>query len=229
MCSCVRVSSLWSPLVYRHGRALGHVNLSRMVCQYILSAFSSDCIRTTGSSIIRKLRGSPGFMEYIFPILSEARLSPILLSILSEEVGLQPPARQESGQPAARFRHRRELSIFRFSKHPELAPKIEAMKGPPSTYLDLIADIKPLEQRRNAKTKKDTFDLHLWWREILAWGALCSPTRPREFRSRPSAASPSSTTRSTTIRLARAPTTLSTRFSHNTMRAVGRECECARV
>ena len=26
-----------------------------------------------------------------------------------------------------------ELSIFRFSKHPELTPKIEAMKGPPST------------------------------------------------------------------------------------------------
>ena len=38
------------------------------------------------------------------------------------------------------------------------------MKGPPSTYLDLIADIKPLEQRRNAKTKKDTFDLQLWRR-----------------------------------------------------------------
>ena len=62
------------------------------------------------------------------------------------------------------------------------------MKGPPSTYLDLIADIKPLEQRRNAKTKKDTFDLQLWWREaaskIPAGGvgrrccALCSPTRP---------------------------------------------------
>ena len=122
-----------------------------------------------------------------------------------------------------------QLSIFRFYSHPELAPKIEAMKGELTTYLDLIADIKPLEQRRNAKTKKDTFDLHLWWREILAWGALCSPTRPREFRSRPSAASPSSTTRSTTIRLARAPTTLSTRFSHNTMRAVGRECECSSV
>ena len=49
-----------------------------------------------------------------------------------------------------------QLSIFRFYSHPELAPKIEAMKGELTTYLDLIADIKPLEQRRKTPRRKRT-------------------------------------------------------------------------
>ena len=69
-----------------------------------------------------------------------------------------------------------ELSIFRFSKHTELAPQIEAMKSELSAYLDLLKDIKPLEQRRHAKTKKDLFDLQVWWREaaskIPAWAVV---------------------------------------------------------
>ena len=42
------------------------------------------------------------------------------------------------------------------------------MKAELDTYLNLIKDIKPLEQRRDSKTKKDTFDLQLWWREATA-------------------------------------------------------------
>lgn len=68
------------------------------------------------------------------------------------------------------------LSIFRFSKHPELAPEIEAMKSELSTYLNLVKDIKPLTQRRDAKTKKDTFDLQVWWCEaaskIPSWATV---------------------------------------------------------
>lgn len=31
------------------------------------------------------------------------------------------------------------------------------------TYMRLVKEIKPLEQRRNPKTKKDTFSLKQWW------------------------------------------------------------------
>jgi hypothetical protein len=66
-----------------------------------------------------------------------------------------------------------ELSIFRFHTHPKLAPQIEKMKAELSTYLNLVKDIKPMEQRLDAKTKKDTFDLQAWWREaaakVLSW------------------------------------------------------------
>lgn len=110
------------------------------------------------------------------------------------------------------------LSIFRFSKHPELAPEIEAMKSELSTYLNLVKDIKPLTQRRDAKTKKDTFDLQVWWCEaaskIPSWATVltnspCLPTRPTP--SRRSAASPSSTTPLTTTSRAQTPTTSSSR------------------
>ena len=66
----------------------------------------------------------------------------------------------------------RELSVFRFSKHPKLAPKIVLMESELPKYLELVAKIKPRSERLNDKGK-DTFSLHGWWRgnedAVPAW------------------------------------------------------------
>jgi hypothetical protein len=56
------------------------------------------------------------------------------------------------------------LSLFRFSKHPKLAPKILEMKSEMIKYNALVKSIKPAAERVDAKGK-DTFDLGSWWRE----------------------------------------------------------------
>mmetsp|Transcript_51328 Transcript_51328/g.109678 ORF Transcript_51328/g.109678 Transcript_51328/m.109678 type:complete len:103 (-) Transcript_51328:52-360(-) len=56
-----------------------------------------------------------------------------------------------------------ELSVFRFSTNPKLAPKIVHMESELPRYLELIAKIKPRSQRNNDKGK-DTFSLLVWWR-----------------------------------------------------------------
>ena len=40
--------------------------------------------------------------------------------------------------------------------------------GRAARSLNLVEDIKPIEQRRDPKTKKDQFDLRVWWREAAA-------------------------------------------------------------
>ena len=40
--------------------------------------------------------------------------------------------------------------------------------GRAARSLNLVEDIKPIEQRRDPKTKKDQFDLQVWWREAAA-------------------------------------------------------------
>jgi hypothetical protein len=66
----------------------------------------------------------------------------------------------------------RELSVFRFSKHPKLEVKLVEMESELSKYLELLAKIKPRSQRLNAKGK-DTFSLLDWWRgnenAVPAW------------------------------------------------------------
>ena len=37
------------------------------------------------------------------------------------------------------------------------------MKSELPAYLELVSQIKPLEQRRDSKTRKDTFSLKEWW------------------------------------------------------------------
>eukprot|EP00966_Prymnesium_polylepis_P325617 7381590-Prymnesium_polylepis.1 len=56
------------------------------------------------------------------------------------------------------------LSIFRFSKHPRLKPKIQEMKSEMAQYNKLVKDIKPAAQRLDGKGK-DTFDLGAFWSE----------------------------------------------------------------
>ena len=55
------------------------------------------------------------------------------------------------------------LSLFRCSKHPKLAPKIQEMKGEITKYNSLVKSIKPLAQRLDAKGN-DTFTLLGFWR-----------------------------------------------------------------
>jgi hypothetical protein len=55
------------------------------------------------------------------------------------------------------------LSLFRFSKHPKLAPKIEETKSEIVKYNSLVKSIKPHAQRLNSK-EKDTFSLSGFWR-----------------------------------------------------------------
>ena len=66
----------------------------------------------------------------------------------------------------------RELSVFRFSSHPKLAPKMAQMESELPKYLELVAKIKPKSQRLNDKGK-DTFSLLDWWRgnegEVPTW------------------------------------------------------------
>ena len=71
-------------------------------------------------------------MEYIFPILSEAVCPQYYCQYLVKRWVFNPLHVKSLGSPLLASAIA-ELSIFRFSKHPELAPKIEAMKGPPST------------------------------------------------------------------------------------------------
>ena len=56
------------------------------------------------------------------------------------------------------------LEAFRFSKHPKIAPKIEAMKSELVAYNTLIKEsVKPLPQRVDAEGN-DTFSLLSFWR-----------------------------------------------------------------
>jgi hypothetical protein len=54
--------------------------------------------------------------------------------------------------------------LFRFAKHPKLAPKIQEMKNELVKYNSLVKLIKPKAERLNAK-KEDTFTLSGFWRE----------------------------------------------------------------
>ena len=67
------------------------------------------------------------------------------------------------------------LQLFRFSKHPKLAPKIIAMKSEIAKYNSLVKALKPRPQRLDAKGK-DTFTLLGFWRanedEIPAFSFL---------------------------------------------------------
>lgn len=56
------------------------------------------------------------------------------------------------------------LTLFRFAKHPRLAPKIQEMKSEISAFNTLVKAIKPAAERLNPKGK-DTFDLRNFWRE----------------------------------------------------------------
>ena len=55
------------------------------------------------------------------------------------------------------------LLLFRCSKHPKLAPKIQEMKGEIDKYNSLVKAIKPASERQDAKGK-DTFKLLNFWR-----------------------------------------------------------------
>ena len=57
-----------------------------------------------------------------------------------------------------------ELGLFRFSKHPKIAPQILAMKAEIVKYNALVKAIKPLAMRLDSKGK-DTFTLLRFWRE----------------------------------------------------------------
>eukprot|EP00966_Prymnesium_polylepis_P229044 5300586-Prymnesium_polylepis.1 len=54
------------------------------------------------------------------------------------------------------------LALFRFSKHPKLAPKIQEMNGELVKYNSLVKALKPLAQRLDSKGK-DTFTLLGFW------------------------------------------------------------------
>eukprot|EP00966_Prymnesium_polylepis_P053216 1231181-Prymnesium_polylepis.1 len=55
------------------------------------------------------------------------------------------------------------LQLFRFAKHPKLAPKIVEMKSESAKYNSLVKALKPQPQRLDAKGK-DTFTLLGFWR-----------------------------------------------------------------
>jgi hypothetical protein len=56
------------------------------------------------------------------------------------------------------------LTLFRFAKHPRLAPKIIEMKGELIAYNALVKALKPKAERLDAKGK-DSFSLLSFWRE----------------------------------------------------------------
>jgi len=56
------------------------------------------------------------------------------------------------------------LALFRFAKHPRLAPKIQEMKSEISAFNTIVKAIKPAAERLDPKGK-DTFDLGNFWRE----------------------------------------------------------------
>ena len=65
------------------------------------------------------------------------------------------------------------LGLFRFYKHPKLAPKIREMKSEIVQYNSLVNAIKPAAQRVDAKGK-DTFDLQVWWKGNCAKVPACA-------------------------------------------------------
>ena len=63
-----------------------------------------------------------------------------------------------------------ELSCFRFSARPDLAAHLKQMESEVAKYNQLVAQIKPHNQRLDEKEKKgqkvkvDTFDIMAWWK-----------------------------------------------------------------
>ena len=98
----------------------------------------------------------------------------------------------------------------------------------PHCFSKINGPPKPLEQRRDSKTKKDTFDLQLWWREATAKVPSWAYVLRAVLTNSPNSIPPercfsilNDTFDDDQTRMV--PTTSSTRSSRSTTRAAARE------